>query len=135
VAFEQPVDPTRVDQWVHRGERRSHVRAQVQFDVECTHAGTAGYGKCLNLSQGGMFVATERPPGPGTEVMLSFKLPGPFDPLSVPARVSWTSSEEAEPGTIRGMGVQFLDLKPLEAAVIGSLVDRLCAGTSAPNSS
>ena len=135
VAFEQPVDPTRVGRWVHRGERRSHVRAQVEIDVECAYGETTVDGKCLNLSQGGMFIATENPVAPGTEVTLHFKLPDPFDPLSVPARVAWMSREEIEPGATTGMGVLFLDLKPLEAAVIGSLVDRLDAEASAPTSS
>lgn len=135
VAFEQPVDPTRVGRWVHQGERRSHVRARVEIDVECTHGETSVDGKCLNLGQGGMFIATESPVAPGTEVTLHFKLPDPFDPLSVPARVAWMSRAEAEPGATTGMGVQFLDLKPLEAAMIGSLVDRLDAEASAPSSS
>jgi hypothetical protein len=45
------------------------------------------------------------------------------------------SREEIEPGATTGMGVLFLDLKPLEAAVIGSLVDRLDTEASAPTSS
>jgi hypothetical protein len=53
----------------------------------------------------------------------------------VPGRVAWTARDEAEPGAIPGMGVQFLDLKPLEAAVISSLVDRLYAEASMPHSS
>ncbi|MFQ5960438.1 MAG: PilZ domain-containing protein, partial [Candidatus Methylomirabilales bacterium] len=135
VAFEQSVDAGRVGRWVHRAERRSHVRVPVQFDVECTHADTASHGTCLNLSQGGMFIATEHPVPPGTQVMLHFKLPSPAEPLSVPGRVAWMFRGETQPGTIAGMGVQFLDLTPLEAAVIGSLVDRLCTETATPVSS
>ncbi len=135
VAFEHPVDPARVREWVQLGERRSHIRAPVKLNVEYTQSGTTGHGTCLNLSQGGMFIATERPVVPGTEVMLFFTLPSLSEPLSVPARVAWISREETEPGAISGMGVKFVDLNPLEAAVIGSLVDRVCAETPTPDSS
>lgn len=133
VAFEEPVEAARVGRWVHRAERRSHVRVPVRFDVECTHADITARGTCLNLGQGGMFIATERPVPPGTQITLHFELPSPGDPLSVPARVAWMSRDETEPGAIPGMGVQFLDLKPLEAAVISSFVDRLFA-ESVPDS-
>ncbi len=131
VAFEQPVDVARIRHWMHRAERRSHVRVPVQFEVTCTHAGRTFHGTCLNLSQGGMFIATERPIYLGTEILLHFNVPSPFEPLAVPARVAWIATKDAEPGAIPGMGVQFLDLKPLEAALIGSLVDRLCTEAAA----
>lgn len=135
VAFEQSVDTGRVGRWVQRAERRSHVRVGVQFDVECMCADTASHGTCLNLSQGGMFIATDDPVAPGAQVMLHFKLPSPAEPLSLPGRVVWMFRGEIEPGTVAGMGVQFLDLTPLEAAVIGSIVDRLCTDTATPVSS
>lgn len=135
VAFEEPVEAARIGRWVHRAERRSHVRVPVEFDVECTHAETTARGICLNLGQGGMFIATGHPVPPGTQITLHFKLPSEVDPLSVPARVAWMARDETEPGAIPGMGVQFLDLKPLDAAVINSLVDRLHAEASMPQSS
>lgn len=134
VAFEQPVDPARVGEWVRYGERRSNMRAPVKFDVEYAHAGGKARGTCLNVSQGGMFIATEGPVAPGTEVMLRLTPPGVFDPLSVPARVAWVSRDEAGRGAITGMGVQYLDLKPFEAAVIGNLVDHHLAEMPNPNS-
>lgn len=132
VAFEQSVDAARIRHWMDRAERRSHIRVPVRFGVACTHKGTTAHGTCLNLSQGGVFIATECPAPPGTEIMLNFNLPSPFEPLSVSARVAWITMEDAEPGAIPGMGVQFLNLKPLEAAVLGSLVDRLCTEEATP---
>lgn len=135
VAFEQPVETARVSQWVHSAERRSDVRIPVQLDVKCTQRKTTTRGTCLNLSQGGMFIATDHPLPPGTDITLHFKLPGPTDPLSVPGRVAWITVTEIEPGAVAGMGVQFVDLKPLDAAAIGALVDRLCTETAASHTS
>ncbi len=124
VAFEQPVDSARVREWVRYGERRSNIRVPVKFDVEYTQAGMKAQGTCHNVSQGGMFITTEGPAAPGTEVIIRFTLPNVFDSLSVPARVVWISGDKTDASAITGMGVQFLYLKPYEAAVIGSLVDR-----------
>ena len=126
VTFEQPVDPDRVLQWVYQADRQSHARAPVQFIVEYTQEGEAGHGTCLNLSRGGMFIATDRPTPPGTELSLFFTLPSLSRPFSVLARVMWMREERTRPNTTPGMGVQFLDPKPSEAALIGSVVDRLC---------
>lgn len=135
VAFEEPVEPSLVRQWVSHPQRRGHRRAEVQFDVQCTHGGTTAHGMCLNLCQGGIFIATDSALAPETVVRLRFMLPGSSDPLSVRGRVAWVSGDEEDPGAITGMGVQFLDLDPSAAAVIGALVDRLSADAFKGNSS
>ncbi|MFQ5846192.1 MAG: PilZ domain-containing protein [Candidatus Methylomirabilales bacterium] len=98
--------------------KRFHERAPVHFDVEYSHAGKAGRGIGLNLSQKGMFVATERPPPPDAEVLLRFTPPGLSHPISVRARVTWVRAETAVSSVITGMGVQFLvyTLPPPEMA-------------------
>lgn len=141
VAFDQPVNPDQMRQWVLSAQRQSHTRVPVRFDVEFTHEGQANHGTCLNLSRGGMFIATNRPPRPGTELLLRFKLHDPSETLSIPAEVAWTRGEEMAstneekliwlrgeetwPGTLTGMGVMFLDVKPAEATLIDTVVDRL----------
>jgi len=135
VAFENPVDASWVQQWVSQDRKRAHVRAPVLLDVEFTPAGTAAHGTCFNLGQGGMFIATEHPSPPGTEVTLRFALPSVAAPRSVRARVAWISGQDTEAVAVTGMGVQFLDLNPMDAAVIGTFVDRLRLDASAPESS
>lgn len=124
LAFEKPVDPVLVRQWVYRAERQSHARAPVQFPVEYHRAGTAGRGTCLNLSRGGMFIATKQPAPPDAQVSLTFTLPNLSHTFTVLARVVWTRGEQTEPSATIGMGVQFLDPRPSESALIGSVVDR-----------
>jgi uncharacterized protein (TIGR02266 family) len=134
VAFEEPVEPSLVRQWVSHPEKRAHARIIVQFDVEFMQAGTKGHGTCLNLSQGGMFIVTERPAPPETEVMVHFKPPGMVDTFSVRARVAWVSGVEGEPEAISGMGVRFLDLTQSQTMAIATFVDTLSAETSGPDS-
>jgi len=130
VLFEQPVDPALVNQWVYRGERQAYARAPIQFPVEYGQAGTAGHGTCVNLSRGGMFVATREPAPPGSQVALSFNLPNLSHTFSMLARVVWNRRDGTKPDAPNGMGVQFLDPKPAEGALIDVLVDRLCSEMS-----
>ena len=126
VTFQQPVDPDLVLQWLYRAERQSSARAPVQFRVEVHHEGEAGQGTCLNLSRGGMFIATDQHASPGSEVSLFFTLPGMSHRFSILARVVWIHGKETRLNRPPGIGVQFLDPKPAEATLIGSIVDRIC---------
>jgi uncharacterized protein (TIGR02266 family) len=130
VLFEQPVDPALVNQWVYHGERQAYARAPVRFPVEYGQAGVAGRGTCVNLSRGGMFVATPEPAPPGSQVALTFNLPNLSHTFSMLARVVWNHREETRRDAPAGMGVQFLDPKPAEGALIHALVDRLCSEMS-----
>lgn len=135
VAFENPVDASWVQKWISQGKRRAHVRAPVLLDVEFSPAGTTAHGTCFNLGQGGMFIATEHPSPPGTEITLRFALPSVAAPRLVRAVVAWISGPDGEAGAVTGMGVQFLDLNAMDAAVIGTFVDRLRLEASAPEAS
>ncbi len=132
VAFEEPVDPSVVRQWVSQPKKRAHARAPVQFEVEYTQGGTTGYGTCFNLSLGGMFIVTDHPAAPETEIVLDFTLPSLSDPLSVRVRVAWVSGEDTEPRAVCGMGVRFIDLTPADAVAIGSLVGNFSEEASVP---
>lgn len=136
LAFQQPVDPYLVRQWIYRAERQSHARAPIQFPVEYIQAGTAGQGTCQNLSRGGMFICTSQPAQPGSQLSLTFHLPNLSHTFAVLARVVWARNDEIDPRARLGMGVQFLDPKPSETALIGALVDQLCGATfPSPDSS
>ncbi len=131
VAFDQMVDTDRIRQWVHHATPQSHSRVPVQFDVEFSQAGKAGHGTCLNLSRSGMFIATNHPVQPRTEILLLFKLQDhPSHTLSIPAQGAWMGEEDIGPSAITGMGAEFLAVDPLKAALIGSVVDRLLGEAS-----
>ncbi len=129
--FDQMVDTDRIRQWVHHATPQSHSRVPVQVDVEFSQAGKAGHGTCRNLSRSGMFIATNHPVQPRTEILLRFKLQDhPSHTLSIPAQVAWMGGEEIGSSAITGMGAEFLAVDPLKAALIGSVVDRLLGEAS-----
>ncbi|MFQ5989291.1 MAG: PilZ domain-containing protein [Candidatus Methylomirabilales bacterium] len=135
VAFERPVDAALVRQWMSQSKQRVQGRAPVRFDVEYTQAQAIARGTCLSLSRGGMFITTKRPAVPGPEVMLHFTLPGLPKRLSILAQVVWVCREETSPTAITGMGVRFLKPEASEAAMIGTVVDRIRAeAPTSPNS-
>lgn len=134
VAFDHPIDADLIRKWVREAKRQSHSRAPVRFDVEFTRERESRRGTCLNLSKSGMFIATTVPLPPGTEISLRFNLEDLADTVSIPAHVVWmrggdmvgTHGEEAWPGIITGMGVEFLNPKPSQASLINSFLDRVC---------
>ena len=126
VAFDQPVDPALLRSWISQAKPHPQARVPVRFDIEYTQVGKMDGGTCLNLSRGGMFIATPRPVPPGSEIILHFTLPGLSDPVSVLGQVRWVGGERTGPSTDSGMGVQFVNPAPSEAALIRIVVDSLC---------
>lgn len=79
-----------------------------------------------DISRGGLFVATDDPPKPGTMVELDFLLPHSDETITVLAEVRWRRQEwDTEEGVAPGFGVQFRDLAPDERRQINELLDRL----------
>lgn len=99
--------------------KRIHERVPVRFDVAFTHAGEATDGVGLNVSQRGMFIATDRPVLPGEEVLLEFTPPGRSQPLSIRAQVAWVSTQRAEPSATTGFGVRFLVYMLSPSQIVG----------------
>jgi uncharacterized protein (TIGR02266 family) len=104
------------------GDRRRHDTKRVYVEVEIglsseSHIYT---GLSLDVSTGGVFVATYEPAKPGTEVSLYFVLPDGYvvNALGV---VRWTRA--ATEDTAPGMGVAFRSISPDAVAHIS----RFCA--------
>ena len=135
IAFMQPVDPAVVREWVSRSQHRVCERAPAHFGVDYNKADATFHGTCLNMSEGGMFIATEQPHSPGEEVFLHFTPPGLDQPFLIRARVVWSCTAKTEPGAITGMGVQFVDPTPSEAALIGTAMGCLHAEASSSQDS
>ncbi|RMG99362.1 MAG: hypothetical protein D6705_03565 [Deltaproteobacteria bacterium] len=84
--------------------RRRHPREPVRFHVLFEDGESFDIATVENVSDGGLFVRTEQPLVPGTEVHLAPL--GEVDDLLDPvrARVAWSSA--TQPG---GMGLEFLE--------------------------
>ena len=106
-----------------RGADRKAYHVGVYFgdSLEEDSLGISG-----DISRGGLFVATDDPPKPGTMVELDFLLPHSDETVTVLAEVRWRREEwDTEEGVAPGFGVKFQDLDPDERRQINELLDRL----------
>lgn len=88
-------------------EQRRYVRTVVDVPLMFTDtsptSSSAKPARAKDISLGGMFIKTDRPPPPGSTVAIAVTLPDQKDLLLIPGVVRWVSEEE-------GMGVQFTQL-------------------------
>jgi hypothetical protein len=94
--------------------RRGMQRVAAPVGVQFTLPGSFGAGQVLNVSGGGMAIATREPPAEGTRVIVRMAVPATGVEYVFPCRVVWRARE----GT-PGMGVSF-DGLPTRMAVRGS---------------
>ncbi len=97
-------------------ERRIQERVDLEVDIGL-HSATQFYAGLSNdISEGGLFISTIRPLPVGSELTISFVLPGGHA-VTTRGRVAWLSTprdEESRPG----MGVRFVRLEPEHRAAI-----------------
>ena len=81
---------------------------RVKKSIKCeVHSEGMTYSTTIDVSEGGLFIATPEPLGQGTEITL-FLYIGDGDPVEARARVKWVRNEEDEDRK-SGMGVEFLN--------------------------
>jgi uncharacterized protein (TIGR02266 family) len=82
-----------------------------------------------DINEGGLFIETEKPHQPGTEVSMQFRLPGSggSEVLHTIGRVVRVSSGDV--GSPPGMGIEFDELTDDDRLVIDRIVRSLRAGT------
>lgn len=103
-----------------RERRTTGGRVHLQVDIGMWSASHFYAGLSLDVSQGGLFVATYRVLEPGTKVCLYFQLPS-GEAIETEGRVTWL--RDASEDTPPGMGISFFDLDPSALAAI----ERFCA--------
>ena len=94
------------------GPGRSASRFPLQTQVDLSSDSNVFTGFSTNLSEGGLFVATLRVLPVGTQVDLTFTLPGKVK-ITVHGEVRWIREiDDRTPDVFPGVGVRFLDLSP-----------------------
>ncbi len=78
-----------------------------------------------DINEGGLFIETEKPHQPGTEVSMQFHLPGSDEVLQTVGRVVRVSSGDV--GTPSGMGIEFDELTSDDRLKIDLIVRALRA--------
>ena len=92
-------------------ESRSHKRLafEVHLDIVSEHNFYAGL--TLNISEGGLFVATHVVYPVGTRLEIRVLFPGDEDPTSLMTEVRWVRPMSPQ-GESPGMGLRFVDTTP-----------------------
>ena len=91
-------------------DRRHDGRTALEIPVDYSTVDAFFTDFSGNINGGGMFIETESPADPETEVQLSFRLPGREEPVKVEGRVAWVS--DGTTGQPQGMGIEFHSLSP-----------------------
>lgn len=109
----------------HMHSRLRNVRCRVRVPALLESAGRRHGGHTADLSLGGLFLETDAPLSPGTEVLLEFALPDAGLVL-VRAEVAWANQPA---GRIKkelpvGLGMQFTKLTPEAQMALGGFIER-----------
>jgi type IV pilus assembly protein PilZ len=108
---DQPPDPPDESERRPVSDRRSAERIEVVWSVDCETDDTFLYASITNISELGIFVATDNPLQVGTRLTLRFCPPGAKEAFVLSGMVQWVNplkvlAENLNPG----MGVRFLEL-------------------------
>jgi len=106
---------------VEGGRFAKRVAVQVRVDLRSENTFFTGFSE--NISEGGLFIATEAPHQIGDEIDVELALMGDGQKISQRVVVRWIRPVEAAGGLPAGMGVQFLELSPHQKSALQEFVD------------
>ena len=94
---------------------RREPRTECEVPISYLKDGLPGVGKCIDISAGGMYMATETRIAEETLLALSFALPGAETrPIMARGRVAWSNVNGSgicrKPHLPSGVGIEFLDI-------------------------
>ncbi len=90
--------------------RRNQTRHAIALGITLVGENNFYLGMSENLSEGGIFIATEHAVAIGTVVTLELSLPTRAVPLVVVGTVRWARAAAAD--NAAGVGVQFAEVSP-----------------------
>lgn len=105
--------------------RRRHERLPIEIEVNLTSDHNFYTAFTQNVSEGGLFVATNEILPIGTVLEFSFTLAPDPSPIAVRGRVRWTREETDFTSDVPpGMGIEFIDLAPDVQRRINEFIQR-----------
>ncbi len=113
---------------VDSAERRREARADVTVRIDYATVDEMFSEFTRDINAGGLFIETEKPHAPGTEVSMQFHLPGSFDVLQTIGRVVRVSSGGVD--SPPGMGIEFDELTSEDRGKIDLIVRALRSESS-----
>lgn len=118
VAASEPVTPAAA-----QPERRRARRSGLTVRIDYATVDEIFSEFTRDINEGGLFIETEKPHLPGTEVSMQFHLPGSEEVVETVGRVVRIS--RGGPGVSPGMGIEFDELKPDDRKKIDRIVRAL----------
>ena len=103
-------------------DTRAEPRAAVYASVDLFSENNFWSGLTMNMSDGGVFVATHNVVSVGTVLVLHLLLPFEKEPVITLAQVRWTRPYSGQPDVPPGLGLQFVDTDPQSLAKIKRFV-------------
>ncbi len=104
-------------------ERRSDDRIHADVKVTLQNAGIFTDHRIINLSSGGLFIATDKPLRLGTQVELTLRFDEPSRVLTLRSSVIWENSLE-DGKNPRGYGLRLSHLRPEEKEFVQKYLAR-----------
>src|SRR5688500_12732292 len=106
-------------------DTRQAPRADVQVSIDLASEHTFWSGLTMNMSEGGVFVATYRHAPVGTKLSVEMDLPDGDAPIAITAEVRWSREYTGNPDAPPGIGLQFVDLDARSLARIRTFVEKV----------
>jgi len=121
------IDPTvietqEMDSSVGGAERRRHRRVDFEVEVDLRSSNNFFTGFSENISEGGLFVATEAPHPLGTVLEVTVSVMG-SEPMNLRGEIAWIRPTNARGGLPAGFGLRFLGLEAHEQKALQKFVD------------
>ena len=106
----------------YRTEAREQPRTEVYASVDLSSEHNFWSGLSMNMSEGGLFVATHHAVPAGTRLLLHMMLPFESEPIVTLVEVRWTRGYSGQDDVPPGLGLQFVDTDAASLAKIRRFV-------------
>lgn len=107
-------------------QERQHERRDARLEVNAKDGHQFFTGFTENISAGGLFVQTYQTLPLGSRFDLAFRVPGVDYDFDCMCEVRWVREyDDTRPGTLPGMGVNFLNLNAQETELLDGALSRL----------
>ena len=102
---------------------RKHPRVLIRALVDYESQDTYLYDYSENLSQGGIFIHTDKPLDVGDRIELRFSLPDVEKVFEILGEVKWINAEKKQ-RALPGMGIEFMNLNEEDKSLLAKYIER-----------
>ena len=103
--------------------KRSEIRVAAKIEIEYKDSMDFVKSYMLNISEGGVFIHTDDAFPLDTMVFLHIKLPEATDIIEAQGKVVWSNPKGGRGYFPKGMGIQFVEIRPEDVENINKFVN------------